>query len=321
MSSRPTLLPTFIVVGAAKSGTTALYHWLNQHPRVFMSPVKEPHFFSGLQPTFSGPGDDRFNQPLVTSWEEYCRLFEGADAFSVRGEASPSYLDLYEPSIVRMQETLSDVKILMLLRHPTTRAFSEYVHLVRDGRENLSFRQALDAEDERMRRGWRRIWAHKARGRYADAVQAYVSAFGRTNVGVWLYEDLRDHPERTYREICQFIDVDDDFSPFFSQVNVGGLPRLPILHRWLNRPSGGLAWIRRWIPVGWRARLRQSVDHLNLGKMTMAEDDRAYLNEYYRDDIEKLRHVLPDVDFSPWMRQMVREVSRVPNAQSQPARL
>ena len=320
MSSRPTVLPTFIVVGAAKSGTTALYHWLNQHPEVFMSPVKEPHFFSGLQPTYSGPGDDRFNQPLVTTWDAYGRLFEGSEEFAVRGEASPSYLDLYPESIERMKEALADVKIVILLRHPTTRAFSEYVHLVRDGRETLSFRQALEAEEDRIRRGWRRIWAHKARGRYADAVEAYISAFGRDHVGVWLYEELRDHPETTFRSICQFIGASPDYAPFFSQVNVGGLPRIPFVHRWLNRPNAWLAWIRRWLPARWRARLRQSVDHLNLGKMTIAEEDRKYLDQYYRDDIEKLRRVLPDVDFSQWLPAPVREVNRVENRRSQPAR-
>ena len=314
-------LPTFIIVGAAKSGTTALYHWFNQHPGVYMSPVKEPHYFSGLQPTFSGPGDDRFNQPIVTEWEEYCQLFAAGAEFSVRGEASPSYLDLYGPSIERMKASVPDAKIVILLRHPTTRAFSEYLHLVRDGRETLTFRQALDAEEERIRQGWRRIWAHKARGRYAAAVEAYLKAFGRENVGVWLYENLRDHPEVTFREICRFVGASEDFTPFFSQVNVGGVPRIPVVHQWLNRPSGMMAWIRRWMPAGLRTRLRQSVDQLNLGKMSISDEDRAYLNAYYRDEIAKLQVLLPGIDFSPWTRLMPKGASRVQGAQSAPARL
>lgn len=321
MSRSMEVLPTFIVVGAAKSGTTALYHWFDQHPGVYMSSVKEPHFFSGLKPTYSGPGDDRFNQPIVTEWQDYLDLFSAGSQFAVRGEASPSYLDLYQPAIQRMREAVPGVKIVILLRHPTRRAFSEYVHLVRDGRESLSFRESLDAEEERLAKGWRRIWAHKRRGLYADAVEAYLSAFGRENVGVWLFENLKNHPETTFRQICQFVGASDEFAPFFSQVNVGGVPRLRWLHRWLNRQSGFLTWMRRRLPAGWRSRLRQSVDHLNLGKISMSEDDRAYLDEYYRGDIERLRQLLPDVDFSPWTRQKMGEPSPALGSRSAPARL
>jgi hypothetical protein len=277
--------------------------------------------FSGIKPTYSGPGDEQFNQPIVTDWQDYLALFEPGSQYAARGEASPSYLDLYRTAVGRIKAAIPQAKIIIILRHPTTRAFSEYVHLVRDGRETLSFRESLDAEDERMRQGWRRIWAHKARGFYSAPVAAYLEAFGRENVGIWLYERMTQNPAATFREMCHFIGVDDEFSPFFSQVNVGGVPRIPLIHRWLNRPSGFMRWVRRLVPTRLRSRLRQSVDQLNLGRMSMSDEDRAYLNAYYRDEIRKLEALLPDVDFSIWTRAAAREPSRLQSPHSAPARL
>ena len=305
MSTIDDTLPTFLVVGAAKSGTTAVYDWLRQHPEIFMAAVKEPHFFSGLQPPFTGPGDEQFNPPMVTTLEAYRALFAQSGSVSVRGEASPSYLDCYREAIPRIHALIPQAKIIILLRHPTARAFSEYVHLVRDGRESLTFRESLEAEDRRMAAGWRRIWAHKARGRYYEAVKAYLTEFGRENVGVWFYETLRDDPAKTYRQICQFLGVNDEFVPAFHSVNVGGIPRWNRLHQWLNHASPGLKWLRQQIPPRWRTRVRQAIDRMNLSPISMSSADRAYLDAYYSDDIARLQHLLPSLDFSPWNAQEV----------------
>ncbi len=320
LTSDKQILPTFLIVGAAKSGTTALYHWLNQHPRVFMSPVKEPHFFSGLQPTFRGPGDDRFNQPIVTEWEAYLALFAEAGRWAVRGEASPSYLDLYSTAVPRIRARIPGAKIVILLRHPTDRAFSEYVHLVRDGRETMTFRQSLDAEAVRMRAGWRRIWAHKERGLYYEAVKAYIDTFGRQNLGVWLYESMRDRPAATFREICEFIGIDEDFVPQFSQVNVGGVPRFKLLHQWLNGQGATVRFVRWLLPNRIRTRLRQSVDRVNLNKLRISPEDREYLDAYYREDIARLRRLLPDINFSPWDRRFANGQQSFSQARAATAR-
>ncbi len=314
------ILPTFLIVGAAKSGTTAVYHWLNQHPGVFMSPVKEPHFFSGLQPTYRGPGDDRFNQPIVTEWEEYLALFASARGFSVRGEASPSYLDLYPAAVPSIQARVPGIKIVIILRHPTDRAFSEYVHLVRDGRETKTFGQSLDAEAERMRAGWRRIWAHKARGLYYEAVSAYIDGFGRENVGVWLYETLRERPAATFREMCRFIGAEEDFVPQFSQVNVGGVPRVKLLHRWLNGQGATIRLVRWLLPSRFRTSLRQSVERVNLSKLSVSAEDREYLDAYYREDIARLHRLLPEVNFSPWDRHITSGQNAYSGARAATAR-
>jgi len=115
--------PTFIIAGAARSGTTSLYHWLKQHPQVFMSPVKETNYFANLRPPFTGPGDERLATPLhrkadgsfesrfaaiVASWQDYLTLFVGAETYAARGEVSPSYL------YIRVQRLVSGNLCLML---------------------------------------------------------------------------------------------------------------------------------------------------------------------------------------------------------------
>lgn len=302
MQSSARGLPTFIIVGAAKAGTTALYHWLNQHPDVYMSPVKEPHFFSQLSPHFSGPGDDRFNEPIITTWEAYVDLFRAGADKPCRGEASPSYLDRHAIAVPAIRERLGAVKIVILLREPVSRAFSEYLHLVRDGRETLSFRAALDAEEERVRAGWRPIWAHKARGRYAAAVAHYLEAFGRENVGVWLHEEMRRHPERMFREVLHFIGARPDFTPQYADVNIGGVPRSRMIHDFLNRPNAVLSILRQVLPDRLRTTVRQRIDRLNLERVAISAEDRAYLEAYYAADVAELKRLLPDVPFSLWER-------------------
>jgi Sulfotransferase family len=113
-------IPDFFVVGAAKSGTTSLYHYLDQHPDVYMPRNKEPHYFSRVPP-FPGRG----SHP-VTSEEEYLDLFKLWNKESVAGEASPSYL-WDEKAPYRIKETVPQAKIIAILRHPVERAYSHYL--------------------------------------------------------------------------------------------------------------------------------------------------------------------------------------------------
>lgn len=222
-------MPTFIIIGAAKSGTTALYRWLAQHPQVWMSPIKQPHYFADLQPHFRGPGDELFNREIVTDLQAYRDLFApGADR-PARGEASPFYLYYAERAASRIRREIPECRLIVLLREPVARAYSGYLHLVRDGRESATFRQALEREGERLRAGWEPLWAHRGLGQYARQLQVFLDLFPREQIGVWLYEEMRQ-PQRLFQEVCRFIGVDDRFVPRFTHHNVGGAPRSPALH-------------------------------------------------------------------------------------------
>jgi len=128
-------IPNFLIIGAAKSGTTSLYHALKQHPKIFMSPVKEPNFFAleGGELNYpQGTVDPRYLAQCITTKEEYNQQFEGVSNEIAVGEASPIYL--YHPQApVRIKNCLPNVKIIVILRNPIERAYSNFLHHIREG--------------------------------------------------------------------------------------------------------------------------------------------------------------------------------------------
>ncbi len=146
-------LPTFFLVGAPKAGTTSLYHYLDQHPQVYMSAIKEPHVFAaevreenfdpelrrgiardtrGVREFLSGSMRRKRFSGIVADWEGYLRLFADAGAELALGEASACYL--WSPTAAeRIAGRIPDAKILVMLRNPAERAFSQYLHGVGNG--------------------------------------------------------------------------------------------------------------------------------------------------------------------------------------------
>lgn len=288
--------PTFLLVGAAKSGTTALFRWLQQHPDVFMPRLKQPHYFAGLTPTFRGPGDQALNRDLVTDEATYRRLFAPGTGHRARGEASPFYLFYAERAAPRIRAFFPEMRLVVLLRDPVERAYSGYLHLVRDGREVGSFRHALDREEERRRQGWEPLWAHRGLGLYARQLGAFLAEFPRSQVGVWRYEELRAEPQRVYREVCEFIGVDGGFVPEFTRHNTGGLPRHPGLHALLVRLRAPHI-AKRLLPE----RLAQWLVGRYLQHRPPPAHIARELRAYFRDDLRALQALWPEKDFTPWL--------------------
>ena len=287
--------PTFLILGAAKSGTTALYHWLGQHPEVQMSPVKQPHYFAGIAPTFRGPGDAALNREMVTSESQYRSLFAtGRDALA-RGEASPFYLYYAERTVERVRTTLPECRLIILLREPVQRAYSGYLHLVRDGRESGTFTQALEHEDERMARGWEPLWAHRALGLYSAQVAAVLAAFPREQVGVWTYDQMRHEPAQLFREVCRLIGVDEAFVPNFTRHNQSGVPRNAALHALLVKLHAPHV-AKALLPEA----LAQWVVSRYLPRRPPPAESAAALGAFFREDIAVLQRMLPDLDLSGW---------------------
>lgn len=144
----PSFLPNFLIVGAARGGTTFLYHHLKQHPDVFMPAFKEPHFF--VCEMVRG----RLRQ-WVDSYEEYLSLFRNGGGRKLRGEASVFYLYYHDVAIREIHRYLgTEVKIIIVLRNPIERAYSAYYYVFgKNEEETLDFEQALRAEEKRMREG------------------------------------------------------------------------------------------------------------------------------------------------------------------------
>ena len=295
-------LPTFLVVGAYKSGTTALYRYLSQHPQVYVSPLKETNFFAleGTTPSYQGPRDNQAptNRLSITCWEDYQRQFEGVTDERAVGEASPLYL--YSPDAPkRIQQRLPDVKLIAILRQPADRAYSNFLHLLRDDRERIhSFGTAWSQEDQRISANWAPIWHWQQIGYYAAQLQRYYDRFPRQQIRVFLHEDLIRRPEETFESLFDFIGVDPSFRPDTRhRPNQSGIPR----NRWLH------GVLRRLLINPLQASQRpalmdlgQSLRSQLLYKPAFDPQLRAKLTSMYRADIERLQTLL-DRDLSHWL--------------------
>ncbi len=295
-------LPGFLIVGASKSGTSSLYHYLNQHPEIFLSPVrKEGRYFSGMEGNYKGPGDGRIDPTLPKTLDDYKALFKGASPGMVTGDISPDYLYFYKNAVPRIKSVLGEsTAILIILRSPAERAFSAYTHFKRDGREPLSFEAALEKEEERMKNNWLWAWQYRNSGLYYDQVKAYVDHFRK--VKVILFEDFRDRPREVLSDICRFIGVDPDFRFDTSyKYNVSGTPRNPLMYK-LETSRRLVRLIKRVVPRKLvRKMKKQWTGEKQMVKSGMLPGTRKQLNAFFEADIKKLEGLLRK-DLSHWLK-------------------
>lgn len=298
------MMPTFLIVGAAKCGTTSVYEYLRQHPEVYVSPVKEPKFFSRVarRTDFGGPGDqDDMRRHTVTSLGEYRSLFRDAPGHRAVGEASTLYL--YDPtSPDEILNALPSVKIVAILRHPVERAYSNFLYMVRRGNEPLrSFADALAAEDQRVADNWMPSWHYRRRGLYGDQVERYLRRFDRQQIRFYLYDDLVEHPARLLKDLFGFLGIDDTFQPDISgRHNVSGLPRNKRLHAALAGANGIKALARPFLPHQTARRLAHRLRMWNLTRPRLPEAVRDQLAAFYRSDILRLQQLL-ERDLTAWL--------------------
>jgi hypothetical protein len=296
-------LPNFLIVGAAKAGTTSLYHYLRQHPDVFMSAMKEPSFFYAQCVSFPLKGMEPGRKALVTDFDSYRALFRDGQGRKAVGEASVDTLYYHAGTIPLVRRYLGRPRVIAILRDPVERAYSAYMFLRRDGREPLTFEEALAREPERHRDDWRMTWLYVRAGMYFEQVRAFRDAF--PDVGIWLYEDLRDRPADMLREIFAFLDVDNGFSPDTRvRHNVSGLPRWEWFNNLLARPS---SFQRACRAVGTRlfgydrwCALRESVRNTNLSRRAPDPATAVRLRAVFRDDILRLQDLIGR-DLKAWL--------------------
>jgi len=296
-------MPNFLIIGAAKSGTTSLYHYLKQHPQIYMSPIKEPRFFAfdGIKVDFCGPRDENLNRGTITEIEAYRALFQAVSNELAIGEASPIYIyNSRAPG--RIKHYIPNVKLIAILRNPAERAYSSFTGLIRDGREPLTdFAEALRQEETRASNNWSFFWHYKKRGFYYIQLKRYFDLFNREQIKIYLYEDFRDNSLGILKDIFRFLDVDDTFVPDVSlKHNVSGIPRNRAIHIFLAKPNSIKSILERIIPERLRWRMRLGLIHRNLIKTPLRSDVRKHLVQDYREDILKLQDLIQR-DLSRWL--------------------
>ena len=312
-------LPNFFIVGTGKAGTTSLHHYLRQHPQIYLSPIKEPCYFASeirlenLSPPHlrhierqsrklpQRMADGKPVRPsgwLVSEWEDYVRLFQNVRAETAIGEASVAYL-WSETAAANIAARVPEARIVMMLRDPAERAFSQYLHLLAAGLTYTTFREHIE---RCMRNVDRKISAYHPLlevGLYHQQVVRYLEQFPRDNIRIYWYEEAWRQPGDFLSNLFEFLNVDSTFcpdisrralerrAPRFAFVNYAA-KKFDITHRLSElTPSTLKSPIRKFLFRRGRA-------------LTMDAKDRQYLVDYYREDIAKLAALL-NHDLSSWL--------------------
>ena len=300
------VLPNFFIIGAAKSGTTALYRYLRQHPEIFMPDRKEPHHFSFDERTklTNGPGD--YVRTAITDNAQYIRLFANVKDEIAIGEASPTYIYIPDTS-ERIHAVIPNAKIISILRHPAERAFSAYMHLIRDGYETiLDFDEALKKEPERIENRWGPIWHYTKSGFYYEQLERYYSVFNNNLIHVIIYDDFKKDPFKVVNEIFNFLEVDDRFRPDMkAKPNVSGIPKnmtwQKIIQYFFERDNIIRSISRKIFRDEFRWRFTSNIRKMNLSQPMLPLPTKIRLIELFREDILKLQDLI-NYDLSIWLK-------------------
>jgi hypothetical protein len=278
MDPATTQWPNLFVAGVMRGGTTSLWGYLDRHPEIFMSPVKEPHFFTKAGVTLA---------PGYATEKAYLGLFAGASE-RVRGEASASYFtDGDSPAAIK--RVSPDAKILVILRDPVERAHSHYWHAVSNGHEVRTFAEAVRDELAGLRPDGAEIYVQ--RGFYSEPLRRYLDHFG-DNVHVLFLEELSREPTATMREVFAFLEVDPGVAEELGveRRNEFRLPR--------GRFASRILRSRRFREVAARLvprRLRHSVEEVLFATGTrpaIPAESRALLADVYASDEDALQSIL-----------------------------
>ncbi len=298
--------PSFIIIGAGRSGTTSLFHYLAQHKQICMSPVKETNYFAYEENELNAQSDEWEAIDLlfpVKTEKEYFALFDSAGPDCATGEASPLYL--YAPGTAeRIKRALPDARIVVILRNPVDRAYSNYMGCARDARERRTFDEAIDAEMAGAAgRRLDGIHNYLRAGYYARNLKSYFDQFKRDRIAIFLYEDFVKDPAALLRQLFRFLDVDHAFIPDTSiRYNATGLPRSRFLHHLMSE-SAAARWVKRHAgnPRGkLLMKCALSLQRGNLKKGKLSSSMRAGLTVLFREDIVELQALIGR-DLTRWL--------------------
>lgn len=306
----PKILPNFFIVGAAKCGTTSFAEYLSEHPQVYMSPVKEPHYFAsdidaGLIRENIEPDEYFSARPLgkrhalcVRRPEHYEQLFADAGNAVAIGEASVSYLySMHAP--IRISEEISDPRILVFLRNPIERAYSHFqMDLTFEVAGSEDFLKAVEMDMQSPRKGWGISHLYVELGQYASQLKRYLARFPSERIKVCLHDDFRKEVGATLLDILSFLGLEQTLSSIAVDVKHGEAWRRPIFSG-MNRLGETASYriLRHAVPQSVRAKAKAL---LSRKPRVMRRHEFEAMVPLFRDDVVELSSLLGR-DLSHWL--------------------
>lgn len=302
----PLTRPNFLLAGAARSGTTALVEGLRNHPQVFVTSPKEPHYFAlhGQKVDFRGPGDAAtINRVAVTDRDDYLRLYPVKHDHVALGDGSVSTLYYAENAVPEILNVNPDMRVVVILRDPVDRAFSSFQYLRARGFEpHEDFMAALDDEADRIRDGWHHLWHYTAMSLYAEGLATLRDGLGAQRVMVCFYDDLARDSEETTSRVLRFLEVPEheQETAGISRVNVSGTPRLGPVTRAIQGMTTSEA-LRRFVKRTTSFAFREFVRRNTLRPTTVPQAARARLEPLFVEDTRRVAEMLGAADRPSWL--------------------
>jgi hypothetical protein len=284
--------PNAVLIGVQKAGTTALYNWISQHPQVFGNPaMKDFPFFCNAG--YFDKGEDWFAQRF-SRWSGQKIILHGY----------VHYLFFAEQTAARLKAFNPDTRLLAILRNPAERAYSAYLQARKTGHEPVSsFNEAIDYELSGKLLSFKDVTnrSYIAQGKYSKNIRTYYKHFDSDRIKIILYDDLKEHPEATCRDIFDYLSIDGSFTAKISTRNEYGIPRSRLL-RDLVKNGIKSPLIREILPINMRIRTRQIVRAFNTRrseKPVLESSTWQRLDEIYESEIDRLENLLGK-DLSSW---------------------
>ncbi len=305
--------PSFFISGAPRCGTTALYQYLSEHPRIFMSEVKETNYFATDFP--------HVQKVVYRTVQDYHRLFENAKPeHQAAGEASPFYL-FSQVAFEKMRAYDPQAKVILSLRNPVDFVQSYHqlnLSLLREDEPNLAKAWALSASRSRGENippsaRQPELILYPQLGQWSRHLQKLYAIFPPQQVKVYLYEDLAANTRAVYEDLLQFIGVPSDGRTNFAQINAGFGVKSPLLARLFHPPQflyKPLMKMAGLLGAGFMKnafRLYDRLERLNTARTPRASLSpalRAEMEEHFRPDVEQLQNILGR-DLSHWFHRAV----------------
>ena len=279
--------PNLFIVGAMRAGTTSLYEYLKNIPDIYMSPVKEPKYFSEERDS------EYTGVKRIKDKTEYLTLFEKAKDEKFLGEASIDYL--YDPDSAKLiKHIIPKARIIIILRDPVERAFSAYLMGMRSNpTESRVHEKLLYDINEKIKK--KKIRLALEASFYHDDVKRYLEIFGREQVKILIFEEMVKNPKGTIQEILDFLGLNYELGKFKVKAYnpfVGPSAPRGAFSKFLLEKGSKSKFVKKIIPSSKRNFLQTKVLSKQGSKPKLKEEDRKLLKSLYANDVEKLKNLL-----------------------------
>ena len=308
--------PDFFVVGAAKSGTTSLYYYLSQNPEIYLPPIKEPVYFAkDLVEKYyrCGKEVEVFNPKVYFSkkpypsrhivyfkdFKYYSMLFEDIDeSKKAVGEMSAVYL-ASKVSAKNIFDFNPDAKIIVILRNPVERAFSQFLMRLRDGKISETNFLTEVLRDYNMSENECKV-EYIERGLYFPQLKRFFDLFPKENIKIILFEDFISDTKNVLKDLFLFLNVSPISVNTDEVKNKGKLPKFPLFNRRLKSFRRKMFFLFPDKMPGWVVSLYDFL-FMNSKKPVLSKSEREKLLEFFKEDIEKTQKLI-NRDLSDWLK-------------------